>query len=576
MPFSIPGRVAVSEQSESLRERALALARTLAPFMRPHQSYLIRGLLATLVGVILRVVLPWPMRSLLKPWLRDTSHHLHMKVPKWLPAGVDPVLAAGVILLAIMLAMGLADMRKRLAYARFAIAVSRDFRAAAMRAAGESRVHHSSHRAGDMVTRILGDSARIKTGIRGFLIHVTTNLVLLTAVSVVLVRLHWGIGLIFVSAVLLTLGIALVASERIANRTRKIRAKEGRLADAIHHTWLDHAADMDDYERIIKASSGSHDAGITKIQGFAAWSAHVVFGMAMLLGALLAEHEMRVGTLKASTVLVFVVYALMVRTPLVQFARQGVRLGKVLGASDRLVAMLERGRPERERLDLLPPLQTSITVRDVVINGGRAHDREPVFGAASLRILRGERVCVVGPRGSGKTTLLELLAHLRAPDSGQIFWDDLDYAKVSTDAVRERVSYAPAEPSWSKQSLRDVLGLSGEASEYQRSVLEKSGAASIVEGLKSGLNAVCTSHDFSLQERRTLALCRSALRQVDVYLWDDPGQIGLAELVGALNNSATVVVTSAQAAPQLGFGRIVHIDVGRLRSVDSPEVPKEP
>jgi ABC-type multidrug transport system fused ATPase/permease subunit len=516
--------VAATDTALNTRERVRAMARTLAPFMRLHRGFLIRGVIATLVGVALRVVLPWPMRSLFKPWLRNKAHHGHSGMPSWLPDSMDPVWVAGILLLVIMLAMGFTDMRKRLAYARFAIGVSRDLRVAALHAAGADRGNLPAHRAGDMVSRLLGDTARIKNGIRGFLIHITTNLVLLTAVSVVLVYLNWGIGLIFLGALLTTLLITLVASERISVRTQRIREKEGKLADAIHHTWLDRAADADDYGRVMKASSGSHDAGITKIQGFAAWSAHVVFGLAMLSGALLAEHQMRIGSLKASVVLLIVVYALMVRTPLIQLARQGVRLGKVLGSSDRIVAMLERNVVQRANTRALPQLRATLTLRDVVVNGGRAHDKEPVFGSTSLRIQRGERVYVWGGAGSGKSLFAELLAGVRMPDSGQILWDDVDYASVNGDSVRERVSYSAAEPSWSKRSMRTLLGIQGEPDARARQILSASGAQRIIEQLKGGLDAIGTSHEFSLEERRSLVLCRSALRDADLYVWDMPEQ----------------------------------------------------
>lgn len=564
--------MAANTPASTTRERAIRLARTLTPFARQHQSYLIRGIVATFAGVVLRVMMPWPMKSLLKPWLRDTSRHVHVKLPKWLPEGMDPVLAAGLILFVIMLLLGLADLRKRLAYARFSIAVSRDLRSQALRAAGDARMHLSPHRAGDMVSRILGDSARLKTGIRGFLIHVTTNLVLLTAVSVVLVKLHWGVGLIFVAAVMMTIGATLVASDRIAIRTRKIREKEAKLAEAIHRTWLDHAADDDDYARVAKGSPGSHDASLTKIQGFAAWTAHVVFGLAMLSGALLAEHEMRIGAMKASTVLVFVVYALMVRTPLIQLARQGVRLGKVVGSSDRMVEMLNESGLRQQNTKVLPPLTHSIVIRDVVVLGGKAHGTDPVFGAASLRIQRGDRIYVQGDAGSGKTLLLELLAHVRVPDSGQILWDDVDYTSVTPDSIRDRVSYAPSEPSWSKRSLRAFLGLpEGEISEPSKRILTATRVEEILSRLPAGIETVATSHDFSLEERRALALCRSALKPADLYLWDDLNPFKVADLISSLNNGATVVVAGYSEAPPGALGRVVRVNSGGLRSSDVSE-----
>ena len=38
----------------------------------------------------------------------------------------------------------------------------------------------------------------------------------------------------------------------------------------------------------------------------------------------------------------------------------------------------------------------------------------------SIRILRGDRIGIVGPNGSGKTTLISLLTGALAPDSGTV------------------------------------------------------------------------------------------------------------------------------------------------------------
>src|SRR5271156_3267385 len=48
-----------------------------------------------------------------------------------------------------------------------------------------------------------------------------------------------------------------------------------------------------------------------------------------------------------------------------------------------------------------------------------------------MTIARGEVVALYGPSGSGKTTLLELIAGLRAPDSGSVLVEGRDVAAMS-------------------------------------------------------------------------------------------------------------------------------------------------
>ncbi len=51
---------------------------------------------------------------------------------------------------------------------------------------------------------------------------------------------------------------------------------------------------------------------------------------------------------------------------------------------------------------------------------GKTYAGRPIVGNFSTRILRGDRIGIVGPNGSGKTTLIQMLTGALAPDSGTI------------------------------------------------------------------------------------------------------------------------------------------------------------
>jgi ATP-binding cassette subfamily F protein uup len=51
---------------------------------------------------------------------------------------------------------------------------------------------------------------------------------------------------------------------------------------------------------------------------------------------------------------------------------------------------------------------------------GKSFGSRPIVRNFSIRIMRGDRIGIVGPNGSGKTTLVNLLTGALAPDSGQV------------------------------------------------------------------------------------------------------------------------------------------------------------
>ncbi len=62
----------------------------------------------------------------------------------------------------------------------------------------------------------------------------------------------------------------------------------------------------------------------------------------------------------------------------------------------------------------------------------------PALRGVSFNVKQGEFVSVVGPSGSGKSTLFYLLGGLTRPDSGHIYVDGDDFARLS-DAERTRM-----------------------------------------------------------------------------------------------------------------------------------------
>jgi polar amino acid transport system ATP-binding protein len=58
-----------------------------------------------------------------------------------------------------------------------------------------------------------------------------------------------------------------------------------------------------------------------------------------------------------------------------------------------------------------------------IVNVHKSFNSVPVLKGASLRVMRGEVLCILGPSGSGKSTLLRSVNHLERIDAGAILVD---------------------------------------------------------------------------------------------------------------------------------------------------------
>ena len=83
---------------------------------------------------------------------------------------------------------------------------------------------------------------------------------------------------------------------------------------------------------------------------------------------------------------------------------------------------------------------------------------KPIVTNFSLRVMRGERIALVGPNGVGKTTLLNMLTGQLAPDSGTV--------KLGTNLVpaifdQNRAQLDPKATLWETLTMDKELGVSG-------------------------------------------------------------------------------------------------------------------
>src|SRR6202171_2755472 len=73
---------------------------------------------------------------------------------------------------------------------------------------------------------------------------------------------------------------------------------------------------------------------------------------------------------------------------------------------------------------------------------GKAFGARPIIDDFSIRIMRGDRIGIVGANGTGKTTLINVLSGVLAPDSGQVRLG-ANVQMATLDQGREAL-----DPSW--------------------------------------------------------------------------------------------------------------------------------
>src|SRR5262245_30114240 len=217
----------------------------------------------------------------------------------------------------------------------------------------------------------------------------------------------------------------------------------------------------------------------------------------------------------------------------------------------------------------------------------------PLLGEATLRIDRGERVCMVGRNGAGKSTLLRIISGEQAPDSGTVWTEPgLRVGRLDQDV-----------PIATDRTVFDVVAealgdLSELVARYHHTAVEvaETGTPALLEKLGRLQHDLEQADAWRIEQRvefvlsrlelpadvrvdtlsggwrRRVLLARALAAEPDVLLLDEPTnhldidaiiwlEAFLADYPGAL-----VFVTHDRAFLQRVATRIVEIDRGRLTS----------
>jgi ATP-binding cassette, subfamily B, bacterial len=304
-------------------ERLVAVRDRLGPFARPHRRHLRAALAASVVVTAAQLALPWPLT-----WLVELASG----------EGGGPVAWPVVALVAVGLLLGAAEYFQRLAVARYVVRSVNDARVGIL---AHPRGSVDSRAPGDVLTRVVSDTARLRVGLKGVLVHVLQHGLFLLGVSVVLLALDVWLGLAYLAGLGVAIGVALVGTDRAAAMARLRRGRESRVVDDALR------AATSGQGLIARPTDRARSVAIiTQVKGRTAWVVQGILGITACLVLTLAVQFAQAGRLDTADLALVASYLLMLHYPMMRLGRQVTRLGPQLTGAERLARLAD------------PPLRT--------------------------------------------------------------------------------------------------------------------------------------------------------------------------------------------------------------------------
>ncbi len=498
---------------------------TLFTYGGHHRSWLYRGAAATIGVVFFRLLMPWPLRGVIEVVFPHGSYKGWLLM-SYFPDWGNPVIMLGAIYVLLALGLGLAEMSQRVNLKRFASQTAHDMRAAAVEGARIMPLHKRTA-TGDIVSRIIGDSARIKAGLSGIMVHGLQNGLLFLAACAVMAYVSIWFALIFLVSGLVALYIGVYTSTPVAGTASKLRRKEGDYAAAIAESLDIGVMDLKMDE--INWSSARKTVRITAMIARSSVYVHVILAAAVSLALWVGAKGVKAGSIAPGDLFIFIAYAMTVHRRMVQVGRQIARSGKVLACADRIGLYSDYMRGAAEDIAAAkasepPPLTTGLRLERAGLDAGRGREGRPRLRRTDLLLEPRSRVVVVGPEGCGKSSLLKILSGTEVPDRGRVYWDGEKIFKKE-GGLATRVAYMPQDPILPPLRVWRHLGLSGPEglSPEDRETLDNIGVSKIIETFTKGLDHKIASNAMTRLEARLLRLGGILLSDTSqVWLLDNP------------------------------------------------------
>jgi ABC-type multidrug transport system fused ATPase/permease subunit len=310
-------------------ERLAAIRDRLGPFARPHRRYLRAALVASVLVTAGQLALPWPLTWLVELGSGDGSGPAALAgLPGFGGSTVGPVLA----LLAVGLTLGWSEYFQRAAVAKYVVGSVNDARVGIL----THKQGTASRSPGELLTLVVSDTARLRVGLKGVLVHVLQHGLFLLGVSVVLLALDVWIGLAYLAGLGVAIGVALVGTDRAAAMARLRRQRESRLVnDAL-------SAARSGEGLLTRPTERERSVAIlTQLKGRTAWVFQGLLGLTACLVLTLAVQFTESGRLSTADLALVASYLLMLHYPMMRLGRQVTRLGPQLTSAERLAGLAE-------------------------------------------------------------------------------------------------------------------------------------------------------------------------------------------------------------------------------------------
>jgi ATP-binding cassette subfamily B protein len=555
------------------RPRApLGSLRPLVPFAAVYRGRILAAFLSLLMASLATLVVPLALR-------RVIDHGFS-------PEGQSVINAYFGGLIGVVAVLAMSSAARYYTVVTLGERVVADLRSAVFRRLTElDPAFFDRSLSGEIISRLTADATQVKAVFGVSISILLRNAFLFTGAIAMMVITSPKLSILVLVAIPLIVFPLILSGRGVRRRSR---AAQDRLADASAYaseavsairTMQAFGMGRSVAARFAEASENAYGAARSSIQARALLTGVAIFLIsASVVGVMwYGAQGVLAGTMTAGQLSQFVLYAVFGASALGQLSEVYGELAQAAGAAERLGEILAAKPAIEAPADpvALPTPPRGEVAFEAIRFLYPTRPEHPSLDGISFTIAPGERVALVGPSGAGKTTVLQLLLRFYDPQSGTIRVDGIDITRTDPDALRERLSLVPQDPTvFSGSVLENIRYGRPDATEAQvQRAAELAHADGFIRALPQGYATTVGERGVTLSggQRQRVAIARAILKDAPILLLDEATSALDAEseravqtALDTLMRGRTTLVIAHRLATIRAADRILVLDGGRI------------
>lgn len=387
-------------------------------------------------------------------------------------------------------------------------------------------------KAGDLLTRALGDINQVKFsgGNRLLKIFTESMTVLITFIALILIHptlaffCFLPLTLIFISNILL---------KRIVKKNwALVRQKHSEMGNKVLESITNvrtiraFSKEEDDYNENLKYSNEAYivEKNNLKINIIFQPLFQFIVGISMIICYGLGAYFYYLKQITTPELVQFIMYLGLFQAPLTAIGNLVNNFYQSMISADRLNEIYDSKSSviDKENATNLNNF-TLLEFKDFSFK--YKNDSYYVLKNINLKLEKGKTLGIVGKTGSGKSTLVRQLVRQLPVDSDTLYLNDKPIDEFKKESIREIISYVPQEHILFSRSVYEnvKLGKENATKEEIDTAIKLADFEKDLVNLPNGLDTVVGEYGVTLSggQKQRLAIARAFLRNSDILILDD-------------------------------------------------------